>query len=192
MRRMGGCEGREGWEDAKDAKDGRMGGWEDAKDAKGAIRMNDLTDFHGTRIGRVIDRRLWDIPVVGIDDDLDHVLRILMGKYHVWVVENTETMRLRGVVTEHDVFKMIAPERRHFHILGLGDIKEMLRHQKDSIEHVMCSLPVTCGPDDTVRDALVMMKKHSIRRLPVVENDRLVGEITFHALLNRYLDTVHS
>ena len=37
---------------------------------------------------------------------------------------------------------------------------------------------VTISPEATVEDAIQLMKKHSIRHLPVVEEDRLVGLVT--------------
>lgn len=37
---------------------------------------------------------------------------------------------------------------------------------------------VTIGPKTKILDALDLMKKHSIHRLPVVENDKLIGLIT--------------
>lgn len=38
--------------------------------------------------------------------------------------------------------------------------------------------PVTCGPDITVRDLLVITRKHNISGVPVVEGDNLVGIVT--------------
>lgn len=42
----------------------------------------------------------------------------------------------------------------------------------------MSKNPVTIGPDDSLEKAMDLMKKHKIRRLPVMEGDRLVGIVT--------------
>ncbi|HEX2046015.1 MAG TPA: CBS domain-containing protein, partial [Gaiellaceae bacterium] len=34
---------------------------------------------------------------------------------------------------------------------------------------------VTVSPDDSLDEALQLLARHQVRRLPVVENDRLVG-----------------
>ena len=46
------------------------------------------------------------------------------------------------------------------------------------IKHWMIKDVVTVSPDATVEDAIQLMKKHSIRHLPVTEGDRLVGLVT--------------
>ena len=37
---------------------------------------------------------------------------------------------------------------------------------------------ITASPENTVEEAIQLMKKHSIRHLPVVENEKLVGFVT--------------
>jgi CBS domain-containing protein len=45
----------------------------------------------------------------------------------------------------------------------------------------------TCSPDDTLADALAMMRKHRVRRLPVVDDhQRLLGMITL-GVISRYV-----
>ena len=46
------------------------------------------------------------------------------------------------------------------------------------IKHWMIKDVVTISPETTVEDAIQLMKKHSIRHLPVVEGERLVGLVT--------------
>jgi acetoin utilization protein AcuB len=46
----------------------------------------------------------------------------------------------------------------------------------------MKSNPVTVGPDASVSDAYDLMRKHHVRRLPVVEGEWLVGIVTLKDL----------
>ena len=46
------------------------------------------------------------------------------------------------------------------------------------IKHWMIKDVVTISPEDTVEEAIQLMKKHSIRHLPVTVGDRLVGLVT--------------
>jgi CBS domain-containing protein len=43
---------------------------------------------------------------------------------------------------------------------------------------------VSAGPDDDVRTAADIMVKHDISRLPVMENDQIIGIIDRHDILN--------
>lgn len=42
----------------------------------------------------------------------------------------------------------------------------------------MTSEPMTLGPEATLGDAYVLMKKHGFRHVPIVENDALVGIVS--------------
>ncbi len=47
--------------------------------------------------------------------------------------------------------------------------------RKRVVSDVMTKEPVTLGPEDNLMHALEIMRRHRIRRLPVVVGDRLVG-----------------
>ncbi len=46
------------------------------------------------------------------------------------------------------------------------------------VRDYMSTDPVTIGPNETVGDALELLKDHSIRRLPVISKGKLVGLVT--------------
>ncbi|WP_022852775.1 CBS domain-containing protein [Thermodesulfatator atlanticus] len=46
------------------------------------------------------------------------------------------------------------------------------------IKHWMVKDVITISPDATIEEAVQLMKKHSIRHLPVMEDDELVGLVT--------------
>jgi CBS domain-containing protein len=78
------------------------------------------------------------------------------------VVEDQGSMRLAGVVTDRDIAIRVVAEGRN------GDT---------STREVMSSGLATVGPDDDVSSVLDLMKAEQVRRIPVVEGDRLVGII---------------
>ena len=51
------------------------------------------------------------------------------------------------------------------------------------IRNYMTSNPYTVSPEDTVADAMELMRAKKIRRIPVVKNGKLVGIITQGKLL---------
>jgi len=46
------------------------------------------------------------------------------------------------------------------------------------VKNWMITEVVVVSPEDTIEKAIQLMKKHSIRHLPVVEDDRLIGLVT--------------
>jgi CBS domain-containing protein len=78
------------------------------------------------------------------------------------VVDDSSSLRLRGVITDRDIAIRHVAEG-HDRDCRVAD------HMTDRITSV--------SPDDNVQDVMHAMQRDQIRRVPVVENDRLVGII---------------
>jgi len=68
---------------------------------------------------------------------------------------------LCGIVTDRDIVVRVVAEDRDPTSTTVGDIASTELH--------------TLTPDDTVDDAVKMMREHAIRRLPIVESGAPVG-----------------
>lgn len=72
--------------------------------------------------------------------------------------------RLRGIVTDRDIVVRALADGREARATTVGDV---------------CSPdPVSVAPDDAVDRAVDMMRDKAIRRLPVIDNGRLVGVVS--------------
>ena len=78
----------------------------------------------------------------------------------ILVVENEDTMKLVGIVTDRDLALKVVAEGR--------DAKST------TVESVMTRSIVTCRADDDLQKALDAMAKHQLRRIPVVDNDNKI------------------
>jgi CBS domain-containing protein len=101
------------------------------------------------------------------------------------VVNNTEEMKVVGVVTEHDMLRsMIPPGQKKERIFGVP--KTEILHRESIVQDIMRHNPVVCSPEETVADALKKLSSFNIRRLAVVdENRKLLGEVTIQRLLKK-------
>lgn len=80
------------------------------------------------------------------------------------VVENDQTRRLVGIITDRD--------------LALKILAEGHDAKSTRVEAVMTRKLVTCQPEDDLQKALDAMAEHQLRRLPVVDADnKVVGII---------------
>jgi CBS domain-containing protein len=71
---------------------------------------------------------------------------------------------LLGVVSDRDLVIDVIAKGRNPESTKLGDLI-----QEEA---------VTIGADDTVEDAIQTMSKHKVRRLPVIDGDKLVGMVS--------------
>ena len=86
-----------------------------------------------------------------------------MKKLNVGCVIVTEDNNPIGIITERDFVTKIAAEGRPL----FTEIKE-----------VMSSPLITIDPEETIWEASELMKEKLIHKLPVKENDKIVGIIT--------------
>lgn len=94
------------------------------------------------------------------------------------LVEAAQLMRAQDI---GDV--LVASDRQLIGVLTDRDIT--LRAVADGVDPLTVSAqavctpdPVVIGPDDAVSAAVVLMRDNAVRRLPVVEDGRLVGMVT--------------
>lgn len=99
-----------------------------------------------------------------------------MLEKNVFAIIVMEKDSLAGIVTERDLtVKVIANQL---------DIK------KEKLSKIMTSPVIFISPDESLEDAAKIMVSKKIRKLPVVENDRVVGIITEDDLINLAPDLI--
>jgi CBS domain-containing protein len=72
-----------------------------------------------------------------------------------------EDDRLKGMLTDRDIVVKVLAEGRDPASTTAGELGE--------------GKPVTIGADDSIDEALKTMAEHKVRRLPVIDDHRLVG-----------------
>jgi predicted transcriptional regulator len=151
------------------------------------VRSNKLiSDFYELRVKQIMDKRVWDLPLIEADDDVYHVLSILGGRNHIWVIKDKHKKELVGVITEHDVLSILAPKRFPSYVFGTPDVTSIQHGTAKTASDIMTDKLIFCRPEDKIVDALMKMVRYKLRRLPVVRDKEIVGELTLHHLIRKY------
>src|SRR5437868_14696682 len=88
------------------------------------------------------------------------------------IIEHQQSRRLVGVVTDRDLWLWV--------IAGGRDPRATV------LKDCMVDIVVTCAPEDDVQNALGLMQDHQIRRIPVVDQQRILqGIVSFADLMQR-------
>ena len=144
----------------------------------------DLKEFHEKKIEDIIDEKhVWDLPLIDKNASIEEVLSVLTARDHVWVVEGKGSRKLCGVITESDVLHLIAPPRLPKYVFGRKYGISLQHGTARKAEDIMHRQLIKCTLNDKIGDVLRRMVNAGLRRLPVVENDEIVGEVTVHYLL---------
>jgi CBS domain-containing protein len=101
----------------------------------------------------------------------------VMARENVGSVPVVQNGRLVGVVTDRDLVVRVLAEGRD--------------PQSTTVGEIASSELVTLSPDDGLDQALQLLARHQVRRLPVVEGERLVG-IVAQADIARHADEVQT
>ncbi len=86
-----------------------------------------------------------------------------MSKLNIGCVIVTEGTKPLGIVTERDFVTIVAAEGRPLFT---------------EISEVMSSPLITIDPEETIWEASEMMKQKKIHKLPVKENEQIIGIVT--------------
>ena len=85
----------------------------------------------------------------------------LMRDQHIGSLPITDDEQLVGMITDRDITTRVVAEAANPQATSVGDV-----YSRDLI---------SVEPDKELEEALQLMARHQVRRLPVVENGRLVG-----------------
>ncbi len=145
-----------------------------------------VSEFYDLEVHQLMDKRIWDLPIVDKKEDINTILNILGARNHIWVVDDKENKELVGVITEHDVLSILAPKDFPPYVFGMPDLRSIQHGTAKTSEDIMRSKVMFCRTNDKIVDILEKMTTHRLRRLPVVEDKKIIGEITLNQLIRKY------
>ena len=108
----------------------------------------------------VRDAMTASVSSVGPSQSLADAAQLMKGE-DVGSVPVVEEGRLAGIVTDRDIVTRAVAERRN--------------PQDVLVEEIASHDLVTVEPEQDLDEALALMARHKVRRLPVLEEGRLVG-----------------
>lgn len=97
-------------------------------------------------------------------DSVDTIIRIMTVKNKSSVIILNHLRHPEGIITERDIVRRLAFESRDAKLTQAGDI--------------MSSPLISVSDDAQIYDVAMIMSKHSIRRLPIVKDNALLGIVT--------------
>jgi CBS domain-containing protein len=85
----------------------------------------------------------------------------LMREEHIGSLPITDDQQLVGMITDRDITTRVVAEAADPKLTSVGDVSS--------------GDLISVEPDKDLEEALLLMARHQVRRLPVVDNGKLVG-----------------
>ncbi|QFU23922.1 CBS domain-containing protein [Shewanella eurypsychrophilus] len=129
------------------------------------------------KISQIMSTR---IVTIEMDDRLTIVKEIFDNApfHHLLVIEHDE---LQGILSERDYLRALSP--------NIGNISETERDSETlqrRAHQVMSRNPITIEPYQTIKRASELLLEYGIGSLPVLDNGKLVGIVTWKDLLKAF------
>ncbi len=127
-------------------------------------------------------------------ENIKNVIKILTENNISGIPVMDNENKLIGIICESDILKGLKTEKTSIslvfpssHALGMTfeetrktvDIKKALKELSDlKVEKIMTKNLITVNPKNTIEEVAIIMVKNNINRIPVIEDNKLVGIVT--------------
>jgi len=101
-----------------------------------------------------------DVATLNPNDTVEHAAE-LMKEYNVGSIPVCNEDKVIGIVTDRDI--------------AIRSVAEGENAERQIVRAIMSSNPVVANPEMDVHDAAKLMADKQIRRLPIVENNHVIG-----------------
>ncbi len=101
---------------------------------------------------------------VRIDATVKEAVEII-NKHEIGCLIVTKNGKTIGIMTERDILKRVIPKSKN--------------PEKTKVSEIMSTPLIVGGPDMYIEDAARLMFKKDIKKLPIMEDGKLVGLLTF-------------
>jgi CBS-domain-containing membrane protein len=135
----------------------------------------------------VADVMTRDVDVVSPETPVHRAARMFLDRESTALPVVDRAGHVVGVLSEEDLLVRFGPRRRRpwWHLLADSDqlAREFRRAVGTSVAEVMTHPVITASPTLPLASAALLFDSPSIRLVPVVVDDRLVGAVSRHDLL---------
>lgn len=141
-------------------------------------------DFYELPVKDIMDK---NPPLIAKTATIRNVAKkVCQKRRHVWVVEQKDSRKLVGVITEKDLLDIVSPMSSKTYIIGVTNPMSLRHSELYTAEDIMAKPVRKCPPDTIMEEVLLLMKDCRIRRLAVAEGDEIVGELSLTTIIKAY------
>jgi len=142
--------------------------------------------FYDVPVGEIMNP---NPPLIDKGSSVHEVAEIVCKKNHVWVVEERDSKKVVGFITEKDLLDIISPLPMKSYTIAVIRPKSLRHSEFEKAEDIMTRPVIKCHLQTTAEEALNLMADNRVRRLAVTDDGEIVGEVALNAMLETYFTT---
>lgn len=116
-----------------------------------------------TNVRQLLDKKGNEVYSISADITVFEAIT-LMSVHEVGALVVMENDKLVGIISERDYTRKVILKDRS--------------SKSTSVREIMTSKIICVTPENSIEECMLLMAKHRIRHLPVIENDKVVGILT--------------
>ena len=146
-----------------------------------------FSEFYDMKVKDIMQESPETSPCIEEQTPSQQIFSLLLTNDCLWVVESKDPRRLIGVITESDTLPLLSPPITSLQTFDKPDARSLQYGEDLTAHEIMSKNPVTATLDETLRDVLIKMKTHKLKKLPVVNQDGVfLGDISLHQFIETY------
>jgi len=139
--------------------------------------------FYDTPVGELMNS---NPPLIDKNSSVHEVAGIVCKESHVWVVEERDSKKIVGFITEKDLLDIISPLPVKSYTIAVIRPKSLRHSEFEKAEDIMTRPVIKCHLQTTAEEALDLMADHRVRRLAVTDNEEIIGEVSLNIMIDAY------
>jgi len=116
-----------------------------------------------TNVRQLLDKKGNEVYSISADITVFEAIT-LMSVHEVGALVVMENDKLVGIISERDYTRKVILKNRS--------------SKSTSVREIMTSKIICVTPENSIEECMLLMAKHRIRHLPVIENDKVAGILT--------------
>lgn len=116
-----------------------------------------------TNVRQLLDKKGNEVYSISADITVFEAIT-LMSVHEVGALMVMENDKLVGIISERDYTRKVILKNRS--------------SKSTSVREIMTSKIICVTPENSIEECMLLMAKHRIRHLPVIENDKVAGILT--------------
>ncbi len=145
---------------------------------------------------KVKDLMVEEVITLHINDEFHKIIAVLTINNISGAPVVNKRGKIMGIISDKDIFSHLFPDEQEFYAnmeywVTPGRLEKEASNIKGlKAKHIMTKEVISVSPDDSIMHACALVLINKVRRLPVVDNGKIIGIVSTRTLYNSFINKI--